>query len=212
VIVALVDYGSGNLRSAAKALERAAVDSGQTHRVVITADPDEVRRADRVVLPGQGAFGACRAGLHAVPGLADAIAHTVTTRGRPFLGICVGMQLCADAGLEHGHHAGFGWIGGAITAMTVAPLKLPHMGWNTLHIDQPDHPFLAGIRTGDYVYWVHSYAWTGLPAAAQLAHTDYGGPVVGIVGHGTVVGTQFHVEKSQGVGLRLLANFLAWAP
>ncbi len=210
--VALVDYGSGNLRSAAKALERAAANAGGRERVVITADPDEVRRADRIVLPGQGAFGACRAGLHGVPGLADAIVEAVTTRGRPFLGICVGMQLMADAGLEHGRHAGFGWIAGAIEAMHVAPRKLPHMGWNTLTLDQPHHPFLRGIKTGDYVYWVHSYAWTGLPASAQLAHTDYAGPVVGIVGHGTAVGTQFHVEKSQGVGLQLLANFLTWAP
>jgi glutamine amidotransferase len=209
--VALIDYGSGNLRSAAKALERAARD-GTGEKIVVTADPDQVRAADRIVLPGQGAFAECRRGLGAVPGMIEAIRDAVETRGRPFLGICVGMQLMADRGLEHGATPGFGWIEGSIAPMTVAPLKLPHMGWNTLTLDQPDHPFLRGVHDGDHVYWVHGFAWTDLPAAALLAHTEYGGRVVGIVGRNTMIGTQFHVEKSQAVGLRLLGNFLAWAP
>lgn len=210
--VALIDYGSGNLRSAAKALERAARDSGHDQPVVVTDDPEVVRRADRLVMPGQGAFGECRRGLHAIPGLADAIDEAVRQRGRPFFGICVGMQLMAEEGREHGVHRGFGWLPGAIEAMAPAPLKLPHMGWNTLTIDQPQHPLFQGVAEGSYVYWVHSYAWTGLPASYLLAHTQYGEPVVGIVGRDTVVGTQFHVEKSQAVGLTLLANFLSWSP
>lgn len=208
--VAVVDYGSGNLRSAAKAFERVAEDGVS---VTVTNDPDAVSRADRVVLPGVGAFGDCRRGLMALDGMVDAIVDAVIGRGVPFLGICVGMQLMADRGLEHGVHEGFGWIAGDVAAIKPADpaLKIPHMGWNELIIDRP-HPVLDGLENGAHAYFVHSYALVAASADTVLAHSDYGGPVVAVVGRDNMVGTQFHPEKSQQTGLRLIANFLAWKP
>ena len=210
--VAIVDYGSGNLCSASKALERAARESGRDQPVLVTADPEVVRRADRIVLPGVGAFGDCRRGLDAVEGMVEVLEETVHRGGRPFLGICVGMQLMAERGLEHGVHPGLGWVGGDVAVMTPADpaLKIPHMGWNPLSRVE-DHPVLDGIVPGDHVYFVHSYALR--PAAGDLlAEADYGGPLAAMVGRDNMVGTQFHPEKSQRAGLRLLANFLAWRP
>jgi imidazole glycerol-phosphate synthase subunit HisH len=214
--VAIIDYGSGNLRSAAKSLERAAAAAGGGP-VVVTDDPAAVRRADRVVLPGVGAFGDCRRGLYALPGMAEALEETVIAAGRPFLGICVGMQLMATRGLEHGTHEGFGWIPGDVVALEPAPqpdrpLKVPHMGWNLLQLRDKAHPLVAGFGSDPYVYFVHSFHL--LPARQEhlLATVDYGGPVTALVGRDNLVGTQFHPEKSQAVGLRLLENFLRWRP
>ena len=204
--VAVVDYGSGNLASAARALEAA----GATH-VEVTADPANIAAADRVVLPGQGAFADCAAGLAAEPALRRAVVDAVAS-GKPFLGICVGMQLMAERGLEHATTAGFGWVAGDVAEMTADGLRLPHMGWNELSFTPGAHPLLDGISPGDHCYFVHSYALTGATHADVLATTDYGGEVVAMVARGNAAGTQFHVEKSQGVGLRLLANFLAWRP
>lgn len=211
--VALVDYGSGNIRSAAKALERAAREGGGDARVVVTDDPDVVRAADRVVLPGVGAFADCKRGVEAVDGLRAALEETVRRRGRPFLGFCVGMQLMAEEGREHGTHPGFAWMPGAVDAIRpVDPaLKIPHMGWNAFaHVS--GHPVLAGIRPGDHAYYVHSYVFRAADAADIRADTDYGGPVAAAIGRDNLFGTQFHPEKSQATGLRLLANFLAWRP
>ncbi len=217
--VAIVDYGSGNLHSAIKALERAAREGGSGAAVTLTADPETVRRADHVVLPGVGAFGDCKRGLDAVPGMIEALDEAVHGRGRPFLGICVGMQLLATRGLEHGGSPGLDWIGGEVAA--IAPddpaLKIPHMGWNTLDVSasSPSHPLLAGIPTGAdgwHAYFVHSYGFRAEEMADVVATTDYGGPVAAIVGRDTIVGTQFHPEKSQALGLALLSNFLAWTP
>ena len=209
--VAVVDYGSGNLASAQRALQQAAQQAGLRADVVITSDPDRVHRADRVVLPGQGAFRDCAAGLAAVPGLGDALrAHG--TSGRPFLGICVGMQLMAERGLEHVETPGFGWITGEIAPMAALGLRLPQMGWNTLDFTPGAHPLLDGLTPGEHVYFVHSYALRHGTPAQTLATTDYGGPVPALVADGARAGTQFHVEKSQGVGLQILANFLRWAP
>jgi len=209
--VAVVDYGSGNLASAARALMLAADRDGIAATVAITADPDEVAAADRIVLPGQGAFADCARGLAAITGLSQAIV-AATDDGTPFLGICVGMQLMAQRGLEHETTDGFGWIAGEIAAMTPPPqLRLPQMGWNEL-VFEPGHPLLAGIEPGDHAYFVHSYALQGGLSAERLASTDYGGPVVAMVAAGNRAGTQFHVEKSQEVGLRILGNFLRWAP
>jgi glutamine amidotransferase len=211
--VAIVDYGSGNLRSAAKALERAARDGGLAATVEVTADPARVAAADRVVLPGVGAFGDCRRGLAAVPGMLDTLAETVIQRGRPFLGICVGMQLMATRGLEHGVHPGLDWIAGDVAPLQPhdPALKIPHMGWNTL-TGVAAHPVLAGIHDGDHAYFVHSYALVPADPAACLAGTEYGGPVVAAAGRANLFGTQFHPEKSQATGLRLLGNFLRWRP
>jgi imidazole glycerol-phosphate synthase subunit HisH len=212
--VAVVDYGSGNLTSAAKAVERAAREIGLAVAVVVTADPDAIAGASRIVLPGQGAFSECRRGLAAVPGLEAALTHAVIERRRPFLGICVGMQLLAREGREHGSHPGLGWIDGVVEPLEPGPahLKIPHMGWNELIVDQPRHPVLAGIGTGDHVYFVHSYAFEPASLDDRLAHADYGGPVTAMVARANLVGTQFHPEKSQTVGLRLIANFLKWRP
>ncbi len=212
--VAVVDYGSGNLTSAAKAVERAAHDVGLDEAVTVTADPGVVATASRIVLPGQGAFSECRRGLAAVPGLEAALREAVIERRRPFLGICVGMQLMAREGHEHGTYAGLGWIDGVVEPMTPRDpaLKIPHMGWNDLVVDRPEHPVLAGIATGDHVYFVHSYAFVPASSADRLAHADYGGPVTAMIAHGNLVGTQFHPEKSQAIGLRLIANFLRWRP
>ncbi|MBB4285333.1 imidazole glycerol phosphate synthase subunit HisH [Roseospira goensis] len=212
--VAIIDYGSGNLRSAAKAFERAALESKSAARIVVTSRPDDVRRADRVVLPGVGAFGDCKRGLDAVAGMAEALTEAVRDRGRPFLGICVGMQLMAREGHEHGTHPGLGWIDGVVDPIRPADpaLKVPHMGWNTLTLTQPDHPVLAGVHSGQHTYFVHSYAVVLDAPDQALATTDYGGPITAMVGRDTMVGTQFHPEKSQATGLRLIANFLRWTP
>jgi glutamine amidotransferase len=209
--VAVVDYGSGNLASAARALMLAADRDGIPASVTITANPSEVAAADRIVLPGQGAFADCARGLAAIPGLSQAIV-AATDDGTPFLGICVGMQLMAQRGLEHETTDGFGWIAGEIAAMTPPPqLRLPQMGWNEL-VFEPGHPLLAGVEPGDHAYFVHSYALQGGQPAESIASTDYGGPVVAMVATGNRAGTQFHVEKSQEVGLRILGNFLRWTP
>jgi len=213
--VAIIDYGSGNLRSAAKAFERAARDAGDA-RVLVTQDPDAVRRADRVVLPGVGAYADCRAGLAAVPGMEDALRDAVECRAVPFLGICVGMQLMSDRGLEKTVTQGLGWIGGDVEPIVPADpsLKVPQIGWNTLDA-HGDHVLLHGIATGRdglHAYFVHSYHLVATRPDEVLASTDYGGAVTAIVAHGNRAGTQFHPEKSQTLGLRLIANFLAWRP
>lgn len=212
--VAIVDYGSGNLRSAWNAFQRAATEAEIDADISVTADADAVAGADRVVLPGVGAFRDCRDGLHAVPGMADAVTRAAIERCAPFLGICVGMQLMATIGREHGDTPGFGWIPGAVAAIEPADaaLKIPHMGWNALDAPVADHPVLAGVGAGDFVYFVHSYALQAEDAAHVLARCDYGGPVTAVVGRDNIVGTQFHPEKSQRAGLRLIANFLAWEP
>jgi glutamine amidotransferase len=214
--VAIIDYGSGNLRSAAKAFERAARDAGLSVPVTVTADPEVVRRADRIVLPGVGAFADCRAGLDAVPGLAEALDSAVRGAGRPFLGICVGMQLMASRGLEKTVTDGLGWIPGDVRLIDPEDmaLKIPHMGWNTLEPSRP-HPVLAGLPLGPGgldAYFVHSYHLVPADPADRLAVTDYGSPVTAMVARDTLVGTQFHPEKSQRLGLSLIANFLRWTP
>ena len=213
----VIDYGSGNLRSAAKALEWAAAEVGRGERIVVTADAGMVARADRIVLPGVGAFADCRRGLDAVPGMVDALREAALGAGRPFLGICVGMQLLATTGREHGDHAGLGWIGGAVVPIERGgrdgqALKIPHMGWNELTIGRPDHPVLAGLADGDHAYFVHSYQFAPADPGDRLATVDYGAPLTAIVGRENLIGTQFHPEKSQATGLRLLANFLQWRP
>jgi imidazole glycerol-phosphate synthase subunit HisH len=214
VSVAIIDYGSGNLHSAAKAFERAATESGQT--ITVTSDPDVVRRAERIVLPGVGAFADCRRGLEAVSGMIEVLTESVQQRGRPFLGICVGMQLLAEWGREYHDTPGLGWIAGGVTKITPreASLKIPHMGWNTL-APRRAHPLLAGLAVGPqglHAYFVHSYQLVPKNGDDLVAETDYGGPLTAIVGRDTVVGTQFHPEKSQRLGLALIANFLRWAP
>lgn len=212
--VALVDYGSGNLRSAAKAFERAAREAGLSHEIVVTADPDRVAKADRVVLPGVGAFADCKRGLLAVDGMADAVRRHVEERGLPFFGICVGMQLMATRGLEHGTSEGFDWIPGDVVRIdpSDATLKIPHMGWNELTIPDDAHPLFDGIETGMHVYFVHSYHLQAKDPAHVLARVDYGGPITAAVGRDNMIGTQFHPEKSQEAGLRLITNFLKWTP
>jgi glutamine amidotransferase len=209
----LVDYGSGNLRSAAKALERAGAESGRPTRIQVTDSAEAVRRAERIVLPGVGAFADCMSGLQAVPGLREALEEAVIARGRPFLGICVGMQLMAERGLEHGSCDGLGWIPGDVEALPPGgpDRKIPHMGWNELALERP-HPVLAGLGESPHVYFVHSYRLRPARPEQQLASVDYGGAFAAVVGRDNLVGTQFHPEKSQAVGLRLLANFLAWNP
>ena len=208
--VAVIDYDGGNLASAAGGLAEAARRAGIAADVSITRDVTEIATADRIVLPGQGAFADCARGLAAVPGLKGAL-ETAVDGGTPFLGICVGMQLMAERGREHGVTPGLGWITGEIRAMDPPGLRLPHMGWNSLAWDRP-HPLLDGLTPGDHVYFTHSYALAGADARDVVAETAYGGPVAALVVRGNRAGTQFHVEKSQSVGLRLLANFLTWAP
>ena len=210
--VAIVDYGSGNLHSAAKAFQRAAREEGLEQSIVVTRDPHAVARADRVVLPGVGAFADCRRGLDAVGGMVEALNESVRGRGRPFLGICVGMQLMAERGLEHEITPGFGWIGGEIAEMAAPGLRLPQMGWNGLDFVPGSHKLLDGLTPGDHVYFVHSYALVSGDPREAIAMTDYGGPVVAMVAEGNWAGTQFHVEKSQEVGIRILSNFLRWTP
>jgi glutamine amidotransferase len=216
VSVAIIDYGSGNLHSAAKAFERAARDSGHTQPIVVTSDPDVVRRADRVVLPGVGAFADCRHGLDAVTGMVDALEETVRKKGRPFLGICVGMQLMAERGREYTVTPGLGWIAGEVDRITPSDpsLKIPHMGWNTLS-ENVHHPLLDNIPTGPnglHAYFVHSYHLNAANRGDVVAQAEYGGAVTAIVARDTIVGTQFHPEKSQRLGLALIANFQTWTP
>ena len=214
--VAIVDYGSGNLHSAAKAFERAAREMGAAQPILVTSDPDQVARADRVVLPGVGAFADCRRGLDAVGGMVDALNESVRARGRPFLGICVGMQLMAERGREYEVVEGLGWIPGEVDRITPSDpgLKIPHMGWNTLDTRRP-HPLLDGIATGPqglHAYFVHSFHLKADERSDLVAEADYGGPVTAVVARDSMVGTQFHPEKSQRLGLKLIANFLQWKP
>ena len=214
--VAIIDYGSGNLHSAAKAFERAARENGASQPIAVTSDPDVVRNADRVVLPGVGAFADCRRGLDQVPGMVAALSEAVRRRGRPFLGICVGMQLMAERGREYAVTDGLGWIAGEVCRITPEDpgLKIPHMGWNTLDVHRP-HPLLDGISLGPqglHAYFVHSYHLRAEDPADLLAVSDYGGPITALVGRDNYAGTQFHPEKSQKLGLALIANFLKWKP
>jgi glutamine amidotransferase len=216
VTVAIVDYGSGNLHSAAKAFERAAQEAGLNQRIVVTQDPAVVAQADRVVLPGVGAFADCRRGLDAVPGMVEALDETVRRKGRPFFGICVGMQLLAERGREYEVTEGLGWIAGEVDRITPsdAGLKIPHMGWNTLNVARPHH-LLDGLALGPqglHAYFVHSYQLKPAQRTDLVAAADYGGAVTAIVGRDNIVGTQFHPEKSQKLGLALIANFLKWKP
>jgi len=210
--LAIVDYGSGNLRSAAKAFERAAREVSIAADVIVTGDPERVRRADRIVLPGVGAFGDCRAGLEAVSGMIEALEDAVRIQAKPFLGICVGMQLMAERGLEHGVHQGLGWLKGEVVKITPedAALKVPHMGWNELEIVKP-HPLLDALPVR-HAYFVHSYRLDIGDKCDLLARTEYGGEIVAAIGRENMAGTQFHPEKSQALGLALIGNFLKWRP
>jgi imidazole glycerol-phosphate synthase subunit HisH len=214
--VAIVDYGSGNLRSASKALERAAILSDARPDIVVTADPDAVRRAERIVLPGVGAFRDCRDGIAAIPGMMETLESAVRRDGRPFLGICVGMQLMARSGHEHEVTPGFDWIAGEVRRLAPSDpnLKIPHIGWNAL-AGQGNHPLLHGLDIAggnQHAYFVHSYCLVPDDPGAALLTTDYGGAVTAMVARDNLAGTQFHPEKSQAFGLRLLANFLGWRP
>ncbi len=220
--VAIIDYGSGNLRSAAKAFERAARDGGYAGRILVTADVDAVAKAEHIVLPGVGAFPDCRRGLDAVPGMVAALNEAVIVKGKPFLGICVGMQLMATRGLEHHETPGLGWIAGDVIALEMPPnadkqgpggagFRIPHMGWNELRLSRA-HPVLTGIDSGAHAYFVHSYQMRCSSHDHVLADVEYGGPITALIGRDNMVGTQFHPEKSQATGLKLIANFLAWTP
>jgi glutamine amidotransferase len=214
--VAIIDYGSGNLHSAAKAFERAAREGGSELAIKVTARPEDVADADRIVLPGVGAFADCKRGLEEVPGMIDALEEAVQERGKPFLGICVGLQLMAERGLEHGVTPGLGWIKGEVRAIAPSDpdLKIPHMGWNTLRVVRAS-PLLEGVPTGEgglHAYFVHSYHLVPEEKADLVASTDYGGPITAFVAKDNMAGTQFHPEKSQKLGLALIANFLRWKP
>jgi len=216
MLTVLVDYDSGNLHSAEKAFQRMAAET-DAGSVLVSSRPEDVARADRIVLPGDGAFPACRRALGSYGGLFEAIEEAVTHRARPFLGICVGMQMMASWGREYEDTAGFGWISGEVVRITPANpgFKVPHMGWNDLVIDPQasgPHPVLDGIKTGDHAYFVHSYHFRVDHPAERLAHVDYAGDITAIIGRDTMVGTQFHPEKSQATGLRLIGNFLRWKP
>jgi glutamine amidotransferase len=213
MIVAIVDYGSGNLRSAAKAFERAAVENSISAEIRVTSAPETIAGADRLVLPGVGAFADCRRGLAAVSGLEQALNEAVRSRARPFLGICVGMQLMAERGREFETLDGLGWIDGEVVAIEPADsaMKIPHMGWNEIE-SRSSHPLLAGLGAGAHAYFVHSYHFRLANAHDLLAVTDYGGPLAAVVGRDNLAGTQFHPEKSQQAGLRLIGNFLQWSP
>ena len=212
MLTVLVDYDSGNLHSAEKAFQRMAVETSGGD-VLVSSRPGDVARADRIVLPGDGAFPSCRTALGSYGGLFEAISEAVIVKARPFLGICVGMQMMASWGREYTDTAGFDWIKGEVVKMTPTDpaLKVPHMGWNDLVIDHP-HPVLAGLSTGDHAYFVHSYHFRVDNPSERLAHVDYGTDITAIIGRDNIVGTQFHPEKSQTAGLRLIANFLAWKP
>jgi imidazole glycerol-phosphate synthase subunit HisH len=212
MLTVLVDYDSGNLHSAEKAFQRMALEVG-AGEVLVSSRPEDVARADRIVLPGDGAFPACRRALGEYGGLFEAIEEAVTRRARPFLGICVGMQMMASWGREYQNTPGFGWIAGEVVKITPADpkLKVPHMGWNELVLDHP-HPVLAGLNSGDHAYFVHSYHFKVENPAERLAHADYAGEITAIIGRDTMLGMQFHPEKSQANGLRLIGNFLQWTP
>ncbi len=215
--VAIIDPGSGNLASVLRALETVAAEAGIAATIRVTTHPQDLDIADRIVLPGQGAFAACRAGLGAIPGMVEGLERAVRFDRKPFLGICVGMQLLCDRGLEHGVTPGLGWLPGDMAPMDPhdadgQPMALPQMGWNQLDFTAEAHPLLDGVKPGAHAYFVHSYAWVGADPDDVLATTDYGGPVVAMVGRGNIAGTQFHVEKSGPVGLRILTNFLEWNP
>jgi imidazole glycerol-phosphate synthase subunit HisH len=214
--VAIIDYGSGNLHSAAKAFERCAREGGTEAAIKVTSEPQDVLDADRLVLPGVGAFADCKEGLANIPGMIEALEETVRVKGRPFLGICVGLQLMAERGLEHGVTPGLGWIEGEVRAIEPedAALKIPHMGWNTLDVRR-EHKLLDGVSTGEaglHAYFVHSYHLVSVRKDDLVAETDYGGPVTAMIARDNMVGTQFHPEKSQKLGLALIRNFLAWTP
>jgi glutamine amidotransferase len=216
MLIAIVDYQSGNLHSAAKAFERAAAENAIPTEISVTGDPDRVRRADRIVLPGVGAFGDCRRGLVAKEGLIEAMEEAVFERGRPFFGICVGLQLLAERGFEHGTYPGLGWIGGEVQLVTPndPQLKIPHIGWNSLNLIR-SHPLFEGIPAGEagwHAYFVHSYHFAVADRDDLLAESDYGGPITAAAARGNIAGSQFHPEKSQKLGLRLIANFLRWRP
>jgi imidazole glycerol-phosphate synthase subunit HisH len=210
--VALIDYGSGNLRSAEKALARVAAEAGTGHEIVVTADPTRVDEAERIVLPGVGAFADCMLGVSSIPGMIGMLEDKVLKRGTPFLGICVGMQLLAEVGREHGDHKGLGWLPGDVVKISPRDpsLKIPHMGWNALSLNAT-HPMLRGMNSAD-VYFVHSYCIRPSNRAHVLATTDYGGEIAAVAGRDNIIGTQFHPEKSQAIGLAFLERFLTWRP
>ncbi len=212
-MITIIDYGSGNLRSAAKAFERCVREEGLDEQVVVTSDPDVAAKADRIVLPGVGAFRDCRNGLQAVSGMKEAIEEAVHRRAVPFFGICVGMQLMASRSLEYGETEGLNWVAGSVSALELSDptLKIPHMGWNELELTG-EHVLLDGLKNGDHIYFVHSYHVVTDDPAHVLATVDYGGKVTAIIGRDNMIGTQFHPEKSQEAGLKLIANFLKWRP
>lgn len=214
MIISIIDCGSGNLLSVAKAFERAILEAGLRIRVNITDDPKRVAASDRVVLPGVGAFAECKKGLEAVPDMPEAIENTVHKGGRPFFGICVGMQLMAQLGMEHGSTNGFGWLNAEVHALVPRDnkLKIPHMGWNNIIFSEPRHPIFAGLESGDHAYFVHSYHIKCCHKSDIIAHADYGGEMTAAVCRDNMFGTQFHPEKSQRVGLRIIKNFLSWYP
>jgi imidazole glycerol-phosphate synthase subunit HisH len=216
MLVTIVDYQSGNLHSAAKAFERAAGESGITATIAVTSEPEDVRRADRIVLPGVGAFGDCYRGLGSAPGMIEALREAVLERGRPFFGICVGMQLLANRGLEHGVHEGLGWIGGEVDLIKPADpaLKIPHMGWNTLSFEREHALFrdIPGGVDGWHAYFVHSYQFQPTHKEDVVAYSGYGGPITAMIARDNIAGSQFHPEKSQKLGLKLISNFLQWRP
>ncbi len=210
--VVIIDYGSGNLRSAGKAFERAAADLGL--EVLVSGQPEDLIAASHIVLPGVGSFADCKQGLISLPGMVEALCQAVIFEAKPFLGICVGMQLLADLGFEHGQHKGLAWIEGEVSALARSDknLKIPHMGWNDLQIRASDHPFFTGVQEGSDVYFVHSYEFKCVNPDDCLASVDYGGPIAAVIGRENVIGTQFHPEKSQATGLKLITNFLKWRP
>jgi imidazole glycerol-phosphate synthase subunit HisH len=212
--IVIIDYGSGNLQSAAKAFERAVAEAGLSINVQVSANPDHLRKASHIVLPGVGTFADCKAGLLAIGGMADALHEAVLEKAKPFLGICVGMQLMGTLGLEHGRHLGLGWISGTVRSLDPSDknLKIPHMGWNELDLNNAYHPVLDGLENRPHVYFVHSYYLACVSQADVLATADYGGPITAVVGRDNMVGTQFHPEKSQEIGLKLISNFLKWKP
>lgn len=214
MFVAIIDYGSGNLRSVVKAFQSQAKNKKEKVEVVVTSESNKIYKADRIVLPGVGSFADCRSGLFAVDGMVEAIEEAVLKLGRPFLGICVGLQLLAEHGLEDGIHPGLGWVAGEISRINPvqSDLKIPHMGWNTLNFEQLEHPLLDGLRNGDYAYFVHSYAFRLKDNINRLATVKYGAEeITAAIAHNNIFGTQFHPEKSQTTGLKVIENFLNWS-
>ena len=211
--IGIIDYGSGNLHSVAKAFEHASANIGSGN-VILTSDPADLVNTSHIVLPGVGTFGDCKTGLLAVKGMIEALQEQVINKAKPFLGICVGMQLMADAGAEHGYTEGFGWIGGEVLPITPSDksLKIPHMGWNGLQINNLSHPVVSTLSEDAHVYFVHSYQFAAKNPANVLATVDHGGPLTAIIGRENCIGTQFHPEKSQRVGLDFIQSFLKWRP